>query len=57
MYRGVGTISRCNFLTGQFLTQFRRGQLEEFPEAQLGESQAQQALRRLTLAAAGAKSM
>jgi len=31
-----GTISRCNFLTGQFLPKFVRGQVEELPEAQFG---------------------
>src|SRR4051794_38796422 len=49
----VGTISRRNFLSGQFFPQFLRGQLEELPEAQVGQLQSQQAVWRLTLAAAG----
>src|SRR5512135_3519377 len=51
----VGTISRRNLLSGQFFPQLLRGQLEELPETQLGEIQAQQAVRRLTLAAADSK--
>ena len=31
-----GTISRCNFLSGQLFPQFVRGQLEELAEAHLG---------------------
>ena len=50
-----GTISRRILLRGQFFPQFLRGQLEELPETQLGEIQAQQAVRRLIFAAAGAK--
>ena len=53
--RGSGTISRRNLLSGQFFPQLLRGQLEELPETQLGEIQAQQAVRRLTLAAAYSK--
>jgi hypothetical protein len=48
-----GTISRCILLHGQSLPQFLRRQLEELPEAQGGELQAQQAVGRLVLAAAG----
>jgi hypothetical protein len=46
-----GTISRRIFLRGQFFPQILRGQLEELPEAQVRHVQAQQAVRRLTLAA------
>src|SRR3954447_17324391 len=49
----AGTISRRMLLRGQFFPQLLRAQLEELPEAQLGEIQAQQAVRRLILAAAG----
>src|SRR4051812_21344765 len=49
----LGTISRRMILRGQFFPQLLRGQLEELPEAQLGQIQAQQAVRRLILAAAG----
>ena len=49
----TGTISRRISQRGQFFPQFLRGQLEELPEAQVGQLQAQQAVRRLTLAAAG----
>src|SRR5512135_1061300 len=41
---GGGTISRRNLLSGQFFPQLLRGQLEELPETQLGEIQAQQAV-------------
>src|SRR5512133_1332527 len=50
-----GTISRRILLRGQFFPQFLRRQLEALPETQLGEIQAQQAVRRLILAAAGAE--
>src|SRR4051812_15811585 len=46
-----GTISRRISLRGQFFPQFLRRQLEELPEARLGQLQAQQAVRRLILAA------
>jgi hypothetical protein len=49
----AGTISHRMILRGQFFPQLLRGQLEELPEAQLGEIQAQQAVRRLIFAAAG----
>ena len=51
----LGTISRRIFHRGQFFPQFLRRQLEELPEAQLGQLQAQQAVRRLILAAAGSE--
>jgi serine/threonine protein kinase len=52
----MGTISRRISHRGQFFPQFLRGQLEELPEAQVGQLQAQQAVRRLTLTAAGPES-
>ena len=51
----AGTISRCISHRGQLFPQFLRGQLEELPETQLGELQAQQAVRRPILAAADSK--
>jgi hypothetical protein len=51
-----GTISRRIFHRGQLFPQFLRGQLEELPEAQVGDIQAQQAVRRLILAAADSES-
>src|SRR4051794_38337582 len=45
-----GTISRRIFQRGQFFPQFLGRQLEELPEAQVGELQSEQAVRRLTLA-------
>jgi hypothetical protein len=52
-----GTISRHILLRGQFFPQFLRCQLEELPEAQVGQFQAQQAVRRPTFAAANSKAM
>src|SRR4051794_24212232 len=51
----VGIISRRILLRGQFFPQFLRGQLEELPEAQIGQLHPQQAVRRLILATAGPK--
>src|SRR5689334_4659455 len=45
--RQEGTISRCISHRGQLFPQLLRGQVEEFPEAQLGEIQSQQAVGRL----------
>src|SRR4051794_39539973 len=50
--RELGTISRRIVHRGQLFPQFLRSQLEELPEAQRGQLQAQQAVRRLTLAGA-----
>jgi hypothetical protein len=50
-----GTISRRILLRGQFFPQFLRGQLEELPEAQVGQLQTQQAVRRLTSPGAGSE--
>src|SRR4051794_7333410 len=47
---GEGTISRRNFQRGQSFPQFLGRQLEELPEAQVGHPQAEQVVRRLTLA-------
>src|SRR5512135_160086 len=47
---GSGTISRRMSWRGQLLPQLVRGQLEELPEAQVRELQAQQAVGGLILA-------
>ena len=52
---GGGTISRRIFLSGQPFPQFLRRELEELPETQVGQLHAQQAVRRLTFAAAYSK--
>ncbi len=50
-----GTISRRIILRGQSFPQFLRRELEELPEAQVVQLQAQQTVRRLVLAEAGPK--
>ncbi len=52
-FRVCGTISRRISHRGQFFPQFVRRQLEQLPEAQAGQLYAQQAVRRLILAASG----
>src|SRR3954469_393403 len=47
----TGTFSRRIILRGQLFPQLLRGQLEELPEAQVGELQVQQTVGRLILAA------
>jgi len=48
-----GTISRHIICSGQLFAQFFRGHPEELPEAQRGQLQAQQAVRRLILSVPG----
>ena len=50
---GAGTISRHIICSGQLFAQFFRGHPEELPEAQRGQLQAQQAVRRLILSVPG----
>ena len=49
----VGTISRHIICSGQLFAQFFRSHPEELPEAQRGQLQAQQAVRRLILSVPG----
>ena len=52
--RGViGTISRHIICSGQLFAQFFRSHPEELPEAQRGQLQAQEAVRRLILSVPG----
>src|SRR5208337_3857695 len=48
-----GTISRHIICSGQLFAQFFRGHPEELPEAQRGQLQAQEAVRRLILSVPG----
>ena len=48
-----GTISRHIICSGQLFAQFFRSHPEELPEAQRGQLQAQQAVRRLILSVPG----
>src|SRR5271157_1405339 len=50
---GGGTISRHIICSGQLFAQFFRGHPEELPEAQRGQLQAQEAVRRLILSVPG----
>ena len=50
---GHGTISRHIICSGQLFAQFFRSHPEELPEAQRGQLQAQQAVRRLILSVPG----
>ena len=49
----IGTISRHIICSGQLFAQFFRSHPEELPEAQRGQLQAQQAVRRLILSVPG----
>src|SRR5208337_3977167 len=49
----TGTISRHIICSGQLFAQFFRGHPEELPEAQRGQLQAQEAVRRLILSVPG----
>ena len=49
----AGTISRHIICSGQLFAQFFRSHPEELPEAQRGQLQAQQAVRRLILSVPG----
>ena len=49
----AGTISRHIICSGQLFAQFFRGHPEELPEAQRGQLQAQEAVRRLILSVPG----
>ena len=50
---GTGTISRHIICSGQLFAQFFRSHPEELPEAQRGQLQAQEAVRRLILSVPG----
>src|SRR5271157_1306006 len=51
--RSPGTISQHIICSGQLFAQFFRSHPEELPEAQRGQLQAQQAVRRLILSVPG----
>ena len=54
---GGGTISRHIICSGQLFAQFFRSHPEELPEAQRGQLQAQEAVRRLMLSVPGPELM